>query len=170
MNNKKSKNLIRNAIKTLCIVDDNVNQLMQVSSFGEVKTVGKIGMYGLYANAPKGSLVTVMQINGQEECLGGFEDDVNNRPRGLKEGEVMVYNSLTKSYIYLNKENDVNIFANNGNVNVKCKKAIIDAEETALGVGGNAIVRLGDEVSVDVPTHGICKGTVTSASTKNTSI
>ena len=104
-----ANNLTRIAIKSMPIPDteatengENKNPIpqMQIQSYDAVKNCGKLGHYGYYGNAPTGSLVMVIQANGQEECLFGAEDDVNNRPRGLKEGEIMMYNTLTKNYIF----------------------------------------------------------------------
>jgi phage gp45-like len=124
-----SNNLTRMAIKSMPIADteatengENKNpiQQMQIQSYDAVKNCGKLGHYGFYGNAPKGSLVVVIQANGQEECLFGAEDDVNNRPRGLAEGEVMVYNTVTKNYLYLDKDGNTRIYAKeNMSVNVE---------------------------------------------------
>lgn len=130
-----SSNTVKLAIKSMVIEDtqatengENKNPIpqLQVQTYEAVKQCGKLGHYGFYGNAPMGSLVVVIQANGQEECLYGAEDDVNNRPRGLKEGEVMMYNTLTQSYIYLDKEGackvyakkDMNIGVAEGNVNI----------------------------------------------------
>lgn len=146
------------AIKTMVIndvgeTDDDKNpvQQMQIQTYDATKNCGKLGHYGFYGNAPKGSLVIVLQANGQEETLFGAEDDVNNRPRGLAEGEVMMYNTVTKSYVYLNKDGDVEIYAKTdinvkaeGVCNIICENANITAGTTTINgnshITGNLVV------------------------------
>lgn len=152
-----AENIIKNAIKTLGIEDTNENvvQQMQVQMYDALKTCGKLGQYGLYSNSPKNSLVIVMQINGQEEVLFGIEDDVNNRPRGLKEGEVMIYNTLTKNYIYLKEDGSTEAFTKTnlelkvtGTVYLKATKTIITGD---VDINGNlnvsGAVKAGNGVS-----------------------
>lgn len=122
------KNTVKLALKSMAIEDTQANEdgtnknpipQMQIQTFDAVKQCGKLGHYGFYGNAPAGSLVVVVQANGQEECLYGAEDDVNNRPRGLKEGEVMMYNTLTKSCIHLDAEGNINITVENGECHLR---------------------------------------------------
>lgn len=150
-----SSNTVKMAIKSMGIEDstptengENKNpiQQMQIQTYDAVKQCGKLGHYGFYGNAPRGSLVIAIQANGQEECLYGAEDDVNNRPRGLKEGEVMMYNTITKSYIYLDAEGNCKVYAKKdmklkvegavsitvvGNADITCPQSTLN---------GNAIV------------------------------
>lgn len=136
-------NLIKSGVKTLVIEDveeGNVIQQLQVKLYDAIKNCGKLGQYGLYGNAPTGSFVILMQVNGQEEVLFGIEDDVNNRPRGLKEGEVMLYNTLTKSYVYLSAEGKVQIYAKTdldikveGNVNLNAQQVNINSATKITG-------------------------------------
>jgi phage gp45-like len=150
-----TENTVKLAIKSMGIEDttptdngENKNpiQQMQIQTYDAVKQCGKLGHYGYYGNAPKNSLVVVIQANGQEECLYGVEDDVNNRPRNLKEGEVMVYNTLTKNYIYFDEEGNTRVYAKKdmkmkvegavsitvvGNADITCPQSTLN---------GNAIV------------------------------
>lgn len=148
----EASNITKSAIKTLAITDteDNVIQQMQIKMYDAIKNCGKLGQYGLYGNAPKNSLVIVMQINGQEEVLYGIEDDVNNRPRGIKEGEVMLFNTLTKNYIYLKEDGDTDIYAKqnininvNGDVVINAQNVIVNGTASINGdanVSGNLAV------------------------------
>lgn len=136
-------NLIKSGIKTLVVEDveeGNVIQQLQVKLYDAIKNCGKLGQYGLYGNAPKGSFVILMQVNGQEEVLFGIEDDVNNRPRGLKEGEVMLYNTLTKNYIYLSAEGKTQVYTKTdldikveGNVNINATQVNINSATKITG-------------------------------------
>lgn len=150
-----TSNLTKLAIKSMCVADteatdegENKNPIpqMQIQNYDAVKTCGKLGHYGFYGNAPIGSLVMVIQANGQEECLFGAEDDVNNRPRGLSEGEVMMYNTVTKNYIYFDKDGNTKIYAKkdmnlqvSGNVNISVVGNVNLTAQTTT-VNGNAVV------------------------------
>lgn len=142
-----TSNLIQSGIKTMSVADApiedetrNVIQQLQVKLYDAVKNCGKLGQYGLYSNAPSGSFVIVMQVNGQDEVLFGIEDDVNNRPRALKEGEVMLYNTLTKSFIYLDADSNIQVYSAKdlnlnitGNVNLTAQQVNITASTQITG-------------------------------------
>lgn len=169
-----SGNTVKMAIKSMGIDDstptengENKNpiQQMQIQTYDAVKQCGKLGHYGFYGNAPRGSLVIAIQANGQEECLYGAEDDVNNRPRGLKEGEVMMYNTITKSYIYLDAEGNCKVYSKKdmqmqvegtvnitvtGNANVTCPNTTVkgnltvDGDLTVTGTASAGVVSAGN--------------------------
>lgn len=149
---KSSDNLTRMAIKSLCIEDTeatengqnkNPIQQMQTQSYDAVKQCGKLGHYGYYGNAPRGSLVVILQTNGQEECLFGAEDDVNNRPRGLAEGEVMMYNTITKNAIYMKEDGNTEIYTQNDLVaNI--------TNHSVIHIHGNSIVKVEGNSNIDV--------------------
>lgn len=135
-------NITKSGIKTLAIPDteEDVIQKMQVKLYDALKNCGRLGQYGLYGNAPKGSFVIIMQINGQEEVLYGIEDDVNNRPRNLKEGEVMLFNTVTKNYVYLKEDGSTEVFAKTnlelkvtGSVYLKASATFIEGDVTVNG-------------------------------------
>lgn len=135
-------NMTKSGIKTLAIPDteEDVIQKMQVKLYDALKNCGRLGQYGLYGNAPKGSFVIIMQINGQEEVLYGIEDDVNNRPRNLKEGEVMLFNTVTKNYVYLKEDGSTEIFTKTnlelkvtGNVYLNAPATFVEGNVTVNG-------------------------------------
>lgn len=155
-----SGNTVKLAIKSMGIEDstptdngENKNpiQQMQIQTYDAVKQCGKLGHYGFYGNAPVGSLVVAIQANGQEECLYGAEDDVNNRPRGLKEGEVMMYNTVTKNYIYLDAEGNCNVYAKKdmqlqveGSVSINCPNITINGNLNVTGTVSAGVVSAGN--------------------------
>lgn len=141
-------NIIKSGIKTLAIEDtgkgndeeSNVIQQLQVKLYDAIKKCGKLGQYGLYSNAPSGSFVIIMQVNGQEEVLFGIEDDVNNRPRNLKEGEVMLYNTLTKNYIYFSADGKTQAYAKTdldikveGVTNITASQVVLNSPTKIVG-------------------------------------
>lgn len=158
---KSSDNLTRMAIKSLCIEDteatengENKNPIpqMQTQSYDAVKQCGKLGHYGYYGNAPRGSLVVVLQANGQEECLFGAEDDVNNRPRGLAEGEVMMYNTITKNFIYMKTDGNTEVYTqNNLAINITKDNIINILGNSTINIEGNSNVGIkgNSEVAIE---------------------
>lgn len=171
-----SNNTIKMAIKSMAIDDTNEEnnanpiQQMQIQTYDAVKQCGKFGLYGFYGNAPKGSLVIVMQSNGQEECLFGAEDDVNNRPRNLAEGEVIVYNTVTKTYIKLDKNGNIAIDSkNNANLSVKGNVNInvignCDIKASNCSINANKIDITGaTDITGDVNITGTLKATTIEA-------
>lgn len=156
-------NIIKSAIKTMLIADTETNVIpqMQVKLYDSIKNCGKLGMYGLYGNAPLNSFVILMQINGQEEVLFGIEDDVNNRPRALKEGEVMIMNTITRNYIYLKQDGSTEVYTKTNldlniagsanitateNVNVTAKSAVFNCDVTINGTLKASVVEAGNGV------------------------
>lgn len=92
--------------------------------------------------------------------------------RTASPGEKRLYsinsNNEVVSEIWLKNNGNITITVN-GDCNIVANTANINATKTNLGIGGNKIARLGDEVTVTVPTHGSCTGTITSSGI-NTSI
>lgn len=117
------------------------------------------GLYtsGFYAEQ------NVFQIDDPENTAieigtktGTFVFNVDNNGNLVCTATTMIFNALTATI------NATTAAINATTVNV-------DATITNLGVGGNKIARLGDQVSVTVPEHGICLGSITSSG-NNTSI
>lgn len=156
-------NIIKSGIKTLAIQDgeENVIQSLQVQLYEAIKNCGKLGQYGLYGNAPKGSFVILMQVNGQEEVLYGIEDDVNNRPRGLKEGEVMLYNTLTQNYVYFTAEGRTQIYVKT-DMNIKVEGNVNITAQTTT-VNGNAVVNGNTTMNGDLSVSGTMSAGVVEA-------
>ena len=159
-------NLTKLGIKTLATpdTDENVIQGMQVKLYEALKNCGRLGQYGLYGNAPVGSFVILMQINGQEEVLFGIEDDVNRRPRNLKEGEVMIYNTLTKNYIYLKEDGSTEVYTQT-NLELKVTGSV-NLTASSVNINGNVTVNgvlKATEVIADNGTDGTFANSVTVA-------
>ncbi len=157
---RKIRNLIKKAIITLILEDTANVQKSQVQFYDNVRDVEIISPYGIYGVAPLGSQVVLFQVNGQEENLVGIADDVNNRPKNLKEGELILKNIKTNTAIYFKQDGSLEVTTNGNlnitvdgdaditadNVDVNALQVDINASVTNLGVGGNAIARVGDFV------------------------
>lgn len=77
----------------------------------------------------------------------------------IKNYEMLISPKQKGSYIFFD-END-NIKIKSGTATITIKDGVININD-----GSNGVARVGDSVEVDVPTHGICTGTITTGSSK----
>ncbi len=198
----KIKNMIQRAVVDKSIPDTNDYPVTKAKFFDRISIVERFSPYGLYTNFPAGTPLTQFNINGDSNnkvCMGTAYD---NRFKDLKDGEVVIGNIETKSFVKfdalgnitvtsleavnINSATIINIKCTgvinidggdinieNGTINItgdaeiNADKVKLNANEVDLGVGGQAIARLGDSVAVSLVTG---LGTITTASTNNTSI
>lgn len=94
-------------------VDDKSDYpTMQVKYLKNViKLVQKLGIYGICSNPPKGSNGILFPILGSDSNIACLADDIKNRFKDLKEGEVILGNYLTKSFIKFNQDGGIEIHA-----------------------------------------------------------
>lgn len=169
------KNLIKRAYLTLPDADNEQFTRAQCEYFGKTTFTETIYPYGLYANAPPGSLLLLFQVNGQEENLVGIPYNPLNRFDSLKPGEVVVGNPATGSYVKFDLEGNIEVISKKdikANIEGKCditcaQDATIKAPNINLvgnvhvtgtittsgianfgGTGAAAIARVGDKVTV----------------------
>ena len=150
-----------------------------VDLLGGAQRVPLLGLYGLYSHPPKHSWVFTM-CDSADNTFYGMADDIENRPEDLLEGDVILYNTLTKDYIHIKQDKSINI-ATSGMLNVSAAAAInvtclgpvavtaptvtLSAQCAIGGAGGAAIARVGDAVEVHVgggSSSGTWSGTITS--------
>lgn len=113
-------------------VDDRVDYpTMQVKYLKDViKVVQKLGIYGICSNPPKGSNGILFPILGSDSNIACLADDIKNRFKDLKEGELVLGNYLTKSFIKFNQDGGVEIHA-------KYIKQIADEGDISMTAGNN---------------------------------
>ena len=142
------KNLIKWAKITLTDGDNDTWQRAQVKSIGEnPKKIIAVYPYGIFAVAPVGSNVLMFNISGQEENAAGIPFDIKNRFKNLKEGEILVGNTKTKSFIKFSENGDIEI-EGTANINITSANAVnINGDSEAL-VKGNAF-----KIIYDAHTH-----------------
>lgn len=94
-------------------VDDKSDfPTMQVKYLKEViKIVQKLGIYGVCSNPPKGSNGILFPIMGSDSNIACLADDIANRFKDLKEGELVIGNYLTKAFIKFSQDGGVEIHA-----------------------------------------------------------
>jgi len=155
------KNIIMRAIITLI----NEDKTFQVSLFDKVKNIQNTNFYGLKTFATSGSSVILLNVNGNSDSTIGFALNIAKDLAELAEGETMIYNLKTADYIHLK---------NDGEITVKCTKAVITASSIDLAGGTKGVARLDDTVSgqVIIPvgssagTYNLTSGKISSASSK----
>lgn len=73
----------------------------QCSYNGKQATFTRLLPYGLSSLEPEGSFVFVINSQGQESNKFGIPSAMQDRFKGLKQGEVCIYNSLKQTYVML---------------------------------------------------------------------
>jgi len=140
--------------------------VQQATYLGRVADFVALFPFGMHANLPPDQLGLVIDEAGRiflaSSAIGRIK---------AEEGEVVFYHPKTKSRIHFKDSGDIDV-ETKVDVNIKAKNVSIDASVTKLGVGGNAIARVGDSVQVNViggSSSGTHNGTITSGG-DNTSI
>lgn len=103
------KNLIKKGTQTLACDDSGDYQTAQVSFLGQTHTVRQIVQYGLYGHSPTGSQWVIVNLRANSNDKMGIANDYTNRPKNLKEGEVVLYNTKTQTFIKLDKDGNITL-------------------------------------------------------------
>ncbi len=101
--------IIRQAFYSVVSSDTSEYPQAQVTSNGKATNITKLSTYGVCANPPKGSHVLMFQNQGQESTKFGIFNDFINRKRGLKEGEVALFNTLTGAMVFMKADGSIAI-------------------------------------------------------------
>lgn len=197
----KISNIVKRAVVTKSGGDDQGSHTCHCSFLGKDTVVEQIYPYGMSANAPVGCVVLSFSVGGNEANQAGIPYSQQIRFSGLKSGEVVFGNPLSRSYIKFDEDGNIEIYSKKDikikteeKISIEAKNIEIKSEDFKLesnamsfssgsfsfgfdtsgvfsgdgkfnfGVGGQAIARVGDEVTV-----GGNVGTITSGSTNNTS-
>lgn len=147
---------------------DEANEypIQQATYLGRVADFFTLFPYGMHANLPKDQLGLIIDEQGRViigvSAVGRIK---------VEEGEVVFFHPQTKSKIHFKNSGNIAI-ETAADVDVSADNVNIDASTTNLGVGGNAIARVGDSVQVTVvggSSSGTHTGVITSGGA-NTSI
>jgi len=180
---QKICSLIKRGSISLTMADAGNFARAQVGFMGKTKVVELVVPYGLASRAPAGSCVLLLNINGQEENMAGISYAPLSRFKNLADGEVVVGNPVTESYVKFSADGKITVVSqaavditasgaisitSTAAVTLTCTDCNITASgNIALGAGGLAVARVGDAVAVDPGTH---TGTITAGSTKVKSV
>ena len=110
----KIKNIIKQAYISLVDNDENIYPIGQASFNGKASKFTTLSVYVICSNPPLDSHILLFSSQGQESVKFGIINDFLNRKKGLKEGEVCLFNSKTKSYILLKQDGSIVVFSDNG--------------------------------------------------------
>lgn len=136
---RKLRAIIKFAVVTLRGDDNGKFPIQQVSYNGRVADCFIVFPYGVHANLPADSLLTILQIGGHEENLVGFGGLPSERIKNLAEGEVVFFHPIKKSKIHFKKDGNIQIqsFGDlnvevSGNVNIQAETANITATDSTF--------------------------------------
>ena len=124
-------------------------RLQQVTYNGK-STDAQLWMpYGMSANVAPGSLCLYAQIGGDGGELVIFPDRSQDRVKGLKSGEVALFNPLTQSRTIYRKNGDIEevVTGENGTKSVTIKKdwtVVVGGDVSITTTGKTDIVSTGD--------------------------
>lgn len=138
-------NLIKRARVSRTDDDSGKLPIQQCDFMGDTANFIALFPYGHHANLPVDSLVTLLSVNGQEQNLAGIGEVPEKRIKNLESGEVVFFHPTTKTRIHFKNNGDLDIDVV-GDVNLNANNVNIDAAVSNIGVGGNAIARVGDTV------------------------
>jgi hypothetical protein len=148
----KIQNIVRRAYITLTNNDNKQFSYTQANAMNKTLDIETIYPYGLFAQAPTNSLALIFSVQGNEENLAGICYPGSTRFKNLKEGEVLLGNTLAQTYIKLDKDGNVEIDSKAGITVTAVGTITINAPTVILGDPGSAknIARLDDQIKVTV--------------------
>lgn len=166
------KSLIKRGKTTLPGNDSGVIQTVQAQYMNKTTNVDIINPAGFGHNPVTNSLMILFNVGGVEDNIAGIVTDQLNRIKNLQAGETIIYNTVTKSFVYMKVDGSIELFSQTV-ININAPEIIIDGNvtvtgnlqvdgQTNLGIGGAPIARVGDSVLV-----GSTPGTITSGSPNN---
>lgn len=166
------QNIVKRAAISLVMDDTKEANIAQVQYLGKTGLTEIVFPYGTYGSVPVGNPVLLFAVQSKENNRAGIGYSQHSRFKDLKEGEFIVGNEVTKSFIKFDEngnitvegsskvvinatsdldltiQGDVNLTVN-GKVNLTSTGDVdIDAPKVNLGAGGAAIARVGDSVDV----------------------
>ena len=78
-----------------------------ISFLGQTKKVPHVTPYGVYTSPPVGSAWILVPLRDNEDDLVGIGCDYAGREKGLLQGELMLYNTLTKAKFKFDESGNV---------------------------------------------------------------
>ena len=107
------KNLIKRGLQVKTVNDKGHQQEVQLKYLGQTKTAKVVSPYGLFGASPLDSEFLIFTSRANKDDLHAIGNDYKNRIKDLKEGEVMLLNTKTKTYIILKSDKSIEIKSEN---------------------------------------------------------
>lgn len=101
------KNYIKQSFLSLIFDDSQLYPQGQYTNNDISGKFTRMSVYGICSSPPKGAHILLINAQGQESVKFGFVNDFINRKKNLKEGEVALYNSETKSIVWLKEDESI---------------------------------------------------------------
>jgi phage gp45-like len=101
--------MIKQAIISLINDDSSAYPNAQATYNGKATKYTRLSPYGLDTNPPNGSWILLINSQAQESNKFGIASDFLNRKKNLIEGEVVLHNTQTQSFVYLKSNGDIEI-------------------------------------------------------------
>jgi len=137
----KITSMIKIALSTSVMTDTKTFPFLQAQFMTKVNDIWFITPYGYYSSPPVGSMGLVFNIQAQEQNRAGIFNDYDRRPKDLKEGEVTLFNTLTKTRITLKANGDLDVFVNNNEIiNIVGDDTIVIGGDRNVTIQGNETV------------------------------
>lgn len=135
----KTKNIVKRSYVSRVGKDDGNYNITQITYFGEKSDNTEVIMpYGLYANLPKDLQTLTFAVNSNEENLASIGYSQRNRFKNLKEGEVIVGNEQTKSFVKFDSEGNIEIDSKNEIIINSAKKVTLTITSEDLEINVNS--------------------------------
>jgi phage gp45-like len=141
--NKTIKNIVKRAYISNTATDDKNYHIVQISYLSPTKTVNAelLNPYGVYTNPPQGLQVLSFSVQGHEEnkiCMAYSQSD---RFKNLAEGEILLGNTKTQSYVKFDKDGNIIIDS-------KAKITINGAQDITIDSKAKINVTSSEEINV----------------------
>jgi len=101
--------IIKQAYLSLASTDDTTYPQGQATYNEKTTDFVRVSPYGLDSNPPKDSWVLLLSSQGQEAVKFGLISDFLRRKKNLLEGEVVLHNPVTGSFIKLSASGDIEV-------------------------------------------------------------
>ena len=108
---KKFYQKIKQAFSSAPGSDSDIYPKGQAGYSGKVTEFNRLLPYGLASLEPAGYFVLLLNSQGQEAVKFGIPSAMQNRLKGLSEGEVALFNSVTGVYVFIKADGTVEINA-----------------------------------------------------------
>lgn len=134
--------MIKQAFISFVTDDSTAYPQGQATYNGKTSEFTRLSPYGLCSNPPQGALILLFSSQGQESVKFGISDLMPDRFKNLKSGEVVLYNYLSRSFVYIKENGDIE-------VNSQADLLANVASNVTLSCGGNLSANVSGTTTVD---------------------
>lgn len=134
------RNLSKWARVTNVRSDDRQFPVTQVTHNGKTTDVVHMTPYGLYTTLPNNSLVWVVNTGDQEENKVGFGNTPDKRFNGLKEGEVVLGNVLTRVNVFFDEGGSLTVTVPDGDCRINVPNGEVVITSPTVRIEGELLV------------------------------